>query len=68
LAVVVLAGVPFGKRDWTRGSFRKRFVMWALARMGSSDWISLAGCMALRYARHKPSMVDRESWFRGRSF
>src|SRR5580698_8168691 len=49
-----------------RGSFMRRFMMWALAREDSSDWASLAGCMILRYARHRPSMDARESWLGGK--
>ena len=48
------------------GSFMRRFMMWALAHEDSSDWVSLAGCMILRYARHKPSMDARESWLEGK--
>jgi hypothetical protein len=33
--------VPFGRRDWTRGSFMKREAMWALARVESSGRATL---------------------------
>ncbi len=41
---------------------------WALARMDSSGWTSLAGCMTLRYPRQRPRIDPRESWLGGRIF
>ena len=48
LAGVLAEWGLFGRRVWARGSFMKRLMRWALARMDSFGWTSLAGCMALR--------------------
>ena len=66
LTGAVLAVLPFGMRDWISRSFVKSCMMWAVARIDSSCGTILAGCMTLRYARHKPSMLARESWLGGR--
>jgi hypothetical protein len=60
-------GVLFGIRDWTRGSAMRRFRMWALARVELSGWATLTGCMTLRYPRHRPSMLLRDSWVGGKA-
>jgi len=57
-----------GRRVWVRGSWRKRLMMWALARADSSGGKVLAGCMCLRYARQRPSIELKESWLAGKEF
>lgn len=64
----VVGCVFLGREDCVRGLFRKRERMWALARMDSSWWESLAGCMYVRYARHSPSIEHSESWLEGKAF
>jgi type IV secretory pathway TrbD component len=65
LTGAVLAVLPFGMRDWISGLFVKSCMMWAVARIDSSWGTILVGCMTLRYARHKLSMLARESWLGG---